>query len=312
MSRGALSTAIVIALLAATAGAFALTERVKLELSPIYGTQQNQVFSPDSKLNRRARAEIRFRVRRAERIDVWVEDAGGHKVVDLVSRRTVGARQRVRLLWDGFTETGIRVPDGVYFPVVKLTRSHRTIVIPSELRLDTTPPKITALPPTKYPILSPDGDGRGDTVRIPYRIDERAQAILLMRGRQVQITRSRKATGSLVWNGKLQGKGALPRGRYVLAIAARDVAGNQSKGVPFAIAQIRYIALARKRVVVRPGGRFAIRVSTDHPTVEWRLNGRTGVMRRGTLRLRAPKRAGVYKLYVTEGSHTAVAVVVAA
>ena len=42
-----LSTAFLVALLAATAGAFALTQGAKLELSPIYGTRvPTKVFSP--------------------------------------------------------------------------------------------------------------------------------------------------------------------------------------------------------------------------------------------------------------------------
>jgi hypothetical protein len=82
--------------------------------------------------------------------------------------------------------------------------------------------------------------------------------------------------------------------------------------VPVAIAQIRYVALARKRVIVRPGGKFALRVSTDAPAVHWQLHGRSGTQRRGTLRFTAPKSSGVYRLYVTVGSHTAVCAVVVA
>ena len=98
----------------------------------------------------------------------------------------------------------------------------------------------------------------------------------------------------------------------MLAIAAQDRAGNQSKGVPFAIAQVRYVTLGRSRVVVRPGGRFALRVSTDAPRVEWRLHGRSG---NAAARHAAPARAeeaGVYRLYVTVGSHSAVCSVVVA
>ena len=57
------STAIVLALLAATAGAFALTERAKLERSPIYGTRiVNPVFSPAATL--KPTVTIEFRVLR--------------------------------------------------------------------------------------------------------------------------------------------------------------------------------------------------------------------------------------------------------
>jgi hypothetical protein len=72
------------------------------------------------------------------------------------------------------------------------------------------------------------------------------------------------------------------------------------------------VTLARPRVVVRPGGRFALRVSTDAPRVEWRLHGRSGVLPRGTLHLRAPKSPGVYHLYVTVRNHTATCAVVVA
>jgi hypothetical protein len=308
-----LPTAFVLVLLAATAAAFSLTERAKLELSPIYGTQAGQVFSPDSKVARTRLARIHFRVRKAERIDVWVEDSSGDKVADLLVDRAVRPRQEVEVVWDAFTESGTLVPDGTYHPVVKLARSHRTIVLPSEIVLDTKPPRITVSASTKYPIVSPDGDGHADTFRVRYRVSEPAHAILLLRGKLVVFTRGQKETGELAWNGKQPGTSRpLPPGRYVLGAAAQDRAGNRSKGEPFAIGQIRYVTLARKRVVVRPGGRVAIRVSTDAPRVEWRLHGRSGTLPRGTLHLRAPKRPGVYRLYVTVATHSAVCAVVVA
>ncbi len=306
-----LPTVVVIALLAATAAAFALTERAKLELSPIYGTQPGQVFSPNSKVQRLTVAHLRFHVRHAERIDVWIQSPKGQKVADLLVNRSVRAKQELNLVWDAFTSAGIVVPDGVYHAVVKLTNSHRTIVLPSDITLDTKPPAITVHPTTKYPIISPDGDGHADVVRVPYRVSEPARAILLLRGKQVVLTHSSKPTGELVWNGKTNGR-PLPPGRYALGVAAQDAAGNRSEGHVFAIVQIRYVTLARRRVVVRPGGRFAIRVSTDAPRVQWRLHGRSGTLPRGTLHLRAPKQPGIYRLYVTAGNHSAAAAVVVA
>jgi hypothetical protein len=44
--------------------------------------------------------------------------------------------------------------------------------------------------------------------------------------------------------------------------------------------------------------------------VRWQLHGRSGVARAGTLRIRAPKKPGVYHLYVTAAGHSAVATVV--
>lgn len=303
-----LSTAIVLALLAATALAFALTERAKLEHSPILGTNVTPIFSPDARDAAKRVAGISFRLRKAERVEVWIENRAGDRVRTLLRKRSYPAGSRISLVWDGASDNGISAPDGTYEPVVRLP--HRTFVLPSPIRIDTTPPKIVVRHP-QYPILSPDGDGHHDTFTVSYRIDEPAHAILLLRGKQVLFTLRRKQTGKLVWNGKPNGRAAAP-GRYVLSVSAQDTAGNVAKGFPFAIAQVRYVVLARDRVVVRPGGRFAIRVSTDAPNVQWRMNGRSGVERSGTLRFRAPRSAGVYHLFVYAAGHAAKCAVVVA
>jgi hypothetical protein len=304
-----LPTAIVVALLAASAGALAVTERAKLELSPIYGTRiVNPDFSPNGKV--KPAVTVEFRVRPRERIDAWIADAHGRRVSNLLFDRSVGPKQKVDLVWDGLTPAGIAAPDGVYRPVVKLLRSHRTITLPSDLRLDTKAPVIHVAHP-QFPVISPDGDGHADVFRIHYTVSESAHAILLLRGRQVVFTRGQKRSGILVWNGFFPGTSRpLPPGRYVLAVEAQDTAGNRSPLLRFAIAQIRFVALGRDRVVVAPGRRFAIRVSTDAPRVAWRLHGRSGTAPRGTLHLRAPKKPGVYHLYVTVSGHSAKAAIV--
>jgi hypothetical protein len=305
----ALSTAIVLALLAATAAAFALTERAKLEPSPLYGTEVDPIFSPAGTL--KPVAHVRFRVRPRERVDVWIQDAKGQNVATILSNRSVKPRTKLDLVWNGVAESGLLVPDGVYMPVVKLLRSHRTIVLPNEMRLDTTRPKIVVKHP-QYPIISPDGDGHHDAFTVHYRLSEPAHAILLLRGNKVLFTRTSKQTGELTWRGRLKDGSRARPGRYLLSVAARDTAGNVSKGFPFAIVQVRYVVLARSRVVVRPGARFALRVSTDAPTVRWRLNGRSGVEPRGTLHFRAPKSTGVFRLFVSVGTHAARCTVVVA
>ncbi len=303
-----LSTAVVLALLAASAVAFVITESAKLERSPIAGTAVTPIFSPFGLTQRTAHVE--FRLRKTERIEAWIEDAKGNRVRDLQAARTFKRGARLDLVWDGFTDAGIVEPDGVYSPVVKLLRSHRTIVLPSPILLDAKPPVITVRHPL-YPILSPDGDGRRDTFTVGYKINERAHAILSVRGTQVEFTRSQQPRGELHWNGKV-GNRVVGPGRYLLTVAAQDEAGNRSKGTPFAIATVRYLTLARDRIVVRPGGRFALRVSTDFPTVHWTLHGRSGTQARGTLHFRAPKSAGVFRLYITAGSHAARCTVVVA
>ena len=78
-----LSTAVVLALLAATAAAFVVTEGAKLEKSPIAGTHVDAVFSPASAVPAKRNAHIQFRLRTRERLAVWIEDSQGRRVAEL-------------------------------------------------------------------------------------------------------------------------------------------------------------------------------------------------------------------------------------
>ena len=149
-----LSSAVVLALLAATAVAFALTEGAKLTRSPIAGTKVTPVFSPNSADPRTTSALVRFRLRTREQISVWIQNDRGQRVQTLLEPRTERSGTTLNLLWDGLDQQGLAEPDGVYMPVVKLEHSHRTIVLPSKITLDTKPPTITVKHP-QYPIISP-------------------------------------------------------------------------------------------------------------------------------------------------------------
>lgn len=317
----ALSAALVLALLAATAVAFAVTEGAKLQRSPIARTGVTKVFSPDATVVHVGGvsygtkvATVHFKLRSSETLQAWIENGHGDRVRTLIDSRSYRRGQTVSLVWDGFTDDGIAAQDGVYRPVVKL--SHRIFTLPSPIVLDTVPPTI-AVPKRRHTIISPDGDGRHDSFSAPYRVNEPAHAILRVlpagaqHAEQVEFTRFQRLAGTLVWNGKLDARPAKP-GNYVLYASAQDTAGNRAKPLPFAIVQVRYLALGRGRVVVRPGRKFALRVSTDAATLHWTLHGRSGTMRRGTLHLRAPRSKGVFHLYVTAAGHAARCTVVVA
>ena len=300
-----LSTAFCVALLAATAGAFALTQGAKTELVPIYRTHVDHVFSPNCNCPTNA-ARIDFNLRKKDRLTVWLLH-DGERVRTLVAGREY-RRGRVRLEFNGIDDRGTTLPEGAYQPVVHLASEHRTIELPNTIVLDTTPPVIRVRHRI-YTHISPDGDGHHDRFTIHYSVNEAAHGILLADGRQVEFTRFERRHGVLTWNGKIGGRTARP-GNHVLEISAQDLAGNRTKPFPFAVVTVRFVRLGRDRVLVRPGRRFAILVLTDAPRVAWRLNARTGVARHGTLRLRAPKRRGVYRLYVTAAGHAARALVV--
>jgi len=299
-----ISTSFVVLLLAATAAAFALSEGARSEPSPIYRPRASGVFSPDCRCTRNA-GTVSFRLRTADRVTLWLE-RDGERVATVVSGRRYPSGP-VAITVDGITSSGTVLGDGAYGPVVHLEREHRTILLPTRLVVDSKAPAIR-VPTVPRAIISPDGDHRHDTFSVPYSVSEPARPILLVDDRRVAVA---APAGRLVWNGRIGGR-AVRRGLYVLKASAEDRAGNRAPEHVFAIVQVRYVALGRDRVLARPGGRFAVRVSTDSPTVRWTLHGRGGVGRRGTLRLRAPRRPGVYHLYVFANGHAAKAAVVVA
>jgi hypothetical protein len=300
-----LSTAFCVALLAATAGAFALTQGAKTELIPIYRTHVAKVFSPDCNCPTNV-ATIDFSLRRKEKLTVWV-DHNGKRVRTLVPGRTY-PKGPVSLEFDGIDDQGLTLPEGAYQPVVHLAGEHRTIELPNKIVLDTTP-AVVKVRHRIYTHISPDGDGRNDVFRVRYSVNEPAHGILLVDHHQVEFTRFQRLHGVLQWNGKVNGRLARP-GNHLLEISAQDLAGNRTRPFPFAVVAIRYVVLGRDRVLVKPGGRFAILALADARRVRWSLHGRSGTARPGTLHLRAPKSKGVHPLYVTAAGHAAKALVV--
>ena len=305
-----LSTAFVLALLAATAAAFALTERAKLERSPIYGTQVDPIFSPVG--DAKPVAHIGFRVRPRERVEVWIEDSHDTVVATLLSPRTFRPGARVNVIWSGLTSAGVPIPDGVYRPVVKLERSHRTIALPNEIRLDT----VAAGDHGQAPAVSDHLARRRRPPRlVPLLLhDQRpAHAILLVRGDQVAVHAQEQAGGRAVWNGKLPGGARARPGRYVLSVSARDVAGNQSKR-PTRSRSCRCATSCSRGAaswsLPAAGSRCASR-PTRRPSTGGCTDAQ-GALPRGTLHFRAPKAGGVYRLYVSAGTHVARCVVVVA
>jgi hypothetical protein len=306
-----LSTAFCVALLAATAVAFALTEGAKTELSPIYGTKiPYKVFSPacNTKHCPRLVAPIEFKLRKRQHLRVWMV-RNGKRVSTIVAGRTF-PKGPVSLAFTGVADDGVTLlPPGTYQPVIRLTGDHRTITLPNKIELDTTPPEVKRFPKQVYTHISPDGDHRNDVFRVPYVLNGNAHAVLLVNYRQAVFTRSQKVRGTLTWNGTVGGKKMRP-GRYLLLIAAQDAAGNRSKPFPFAVVTIRYLALGRDQIHVRPRGRFALFVLTDAKNVGWLFARGRGESRSHTLRLRAPRKPGRYDLYVTASGHTARATVI--
>ena len=134
---------LVVALLAATATAFALTEGLKLEPSPILGTAVDKVFSPVCGCPSEE-ARISFRLREADILDVALIDSDG----TVVARPVQGERferGRVVIRWDGLDADGTPLPEAEYRPRVHLREERRTIVLPNPIEIDVTPPVVESL-----------------------------------------------------------------------------------------------------------------------------------------------------------------------
>jgi hypothetical protein len=295
----ALPTLLVLALLGASAAAFALTEGKKLEKTPIYRTQVGKLFSPVCECPK-DHVAIRFFLRKADRVTVTIRDADNEQVDTLVEDRPY-RRGWVRLRWNGIQPSGIAVADGTYRPAVHLAAEHRTIVLPNPIEVDTTAPHVLGAQPRPL-LLSPDGDGRGDVLTVRYRIDEKAHGILFVDRTQRVFSKFARTADSLRFFGVVGGKPLAP-GPHPLTFAAEDAAGNRSTPKRIGTLTIRYVTLARRLVSIGPRERFYIRVSADARRVGWRFAGRSGTARPGTLVFRAPKKPGTYRLYVTVGEH---------
>jgi FlgD Ig-like domain len=298
--------ALVAALLLATALAFSYTESLKLTRSPILRTKVTKVFSPVCDCATDT-AAISFRLRKAEVLDIEIVDVGGRVVRSLVTGQPE-PKGAVDFVWNGRDDTDAVVPDGSYQPRVRLERQHRTILLPNPIRVDTTGPavEITRVRPR---VFSPDGDHRADRVVVSYRADEPVRAILYVNGVRRVVKRGRQERGDITWFGRVD-RLSLPRGLYRLAVGATDAAGNVGVRTEPKVVVVRYVALGRDRIEVRPGRRFAVRVAADAARVRWKLGARSGVAMPGTLVLRAPIAPGRYTLTVSVRDSSARAAVV--
>jgi FlgD Ig-like domain len=290
-------TLLVAAVLVATATAFAVTERWKLDESPVLGTRMPRIFSP-----KLVEARIGFRLRDRENLTLDIADSSGRIVRHGIGTGVFGQAFH-EFAWDGRDDEGRIVPDGVYRAELTLLDESRTIEFPNEVVVDTTPPTIEDVT-LRHQVFSPDGDGRADRVDFRYRFSEPAFAILYVDGKRNNRSYGKKPIGTIQW----YGKGRKP-GNYRLALAAQDRAGNMAASTREFNVHLRFVELFRRRYVAR-GPTLRLRISTDAKRVHWRLGGRSGTHKPRRLTIPVPTVPGRYVLTVTANGHPAKAIVV--
>jgi hypothetical protein len=286
-----LRTLLVLVLLAATATAFVVTEDLKLEPDPLALPRVDATFSPVCRCDQQT-ARIAFRLRRSDVLTLTIADENGRVARTLLNEAQFRPGNH-QFGWDGRDETGKIVPEGSYRPRVELQKLGRVIEFSKQIAVDTTPPAVRLLNVSRR-IVSPDADGRGDAIRIRYRLSEPSHGLLLVNGRRVWRTALR-AEGVIPWR-----PGRLRPGLERLQVVALDAAGNRTAGQAFYV-RVRYLEVSPSRLRVRPRRLITVRVSTDYPRYTWRIGRRQGSARVHTLRLRAPATPGRYALRVAAG-----------
>jgi hypothetical protein len=289
----------VLAVLAATAAAFVVTEDLKLEPDPIARPRIDPTVSPVCQCDHQA-ARIAFRLRGEDVLTLTIVDANG-KVVRTLVREARFQPGNHQFGWDGRDQAGRIVPDGRYRPRVELQRVNRTIDFARRITVDTKSPSIRVVHVTRR-MLSPDGDGRGDAITIRYRASEPSNVVLLVNGRR-QIRTRLRSEGAIRW-----APGRLRPGLERLQLVAADAAGNRRATQPFYV-RVRYLEATPTRLRTRPRKLITVRIGTDFPRYTWRIGRRTGTARRHTLRLRAPAEPGRYRLRISAGGRRDTAVV---
>jgi flagellar hook capping protein FlgD len=297
-----LPTVVVLALLGSTAAAFAVTEGLKLEKSPISRTSVDKVVAPDSLSHKTA--SIQFVLRKPGRLTVEIVNGSG-TVVRTLARSRPATRGAQLFNWNGRGDNREVVPDGTYRPRVHLSAEHRTILLPNPIRMDASAPliKLSSVQPR---VLAPFAKRR-NSVRIKYFTNEPARAFLYVDGEQ------RTRVFRFVRDGKIDwGPNAaryLSPGPHRIRLRALDRATNFGPPSRALTIVVRDVELRPGLVRVSAGRRFGFRVlNARRYAVHFRsLNQeRSGPI----LVLRAPKQPGRYALRVATDGHVARGVVV--
>jgi hypothetical protein len=295
-----LTTATIGGLLIATAAAFAITERLKLTKSTVYGTHVSSRLSPTCGCAR-GKATVSFKLRRRDDLTVTILNAHRGEVALLAAQHY--PRGEVRLRWNGTTDAGRRAPDGVYRVRIHLAGAHQTIDLPNRILLDTSPPQIKNLVLNRQ-AFSPDNDKQADFVRITYQLSKQAHLLVYLDGKRILESYRHPLNGSITWDGHV-GTSVVKQGSYTLTAGAIDLAGNTTPvGQRWRFhVDVRYIQIAARRIVVPAGKRFEIGVGTDAKRYAWRLGKLKGHSGSPVLRVRAPAQPGRDTLVVEEQGH---------
>lgn len=136
----------------------------------------------------------------------------------------------VKLVWDGQAHGGVPVADGRYRITIWVgdvsdNRTTRTF----DIIRDTAPIAVTST--AKPWVITPNGDGRGDTMTLTWTSAESATSSARIFGADKKTVRSFSKTGtaaSFTWDGRNKAGTRLPSARYTYRVVTYDKAGNRT------------------------------------------------------------------------------------
>jgi hypothetical protein len=281
-------------LVCATFAAFFVAQELKHSPPNVQDLHVTGFFSPNRD-GRFDRARASFRLKRADNVTATVLDHAGDEIRVLADDRRLRAGQRMRLVWDGTDSHHHEVRDGIYRIRLNLRHQGRAVLLPRNIRKDTTPPRIvvTSIGPARAPgpELLPGADGKPAVVRFLAPVRRKAHKQIQVFRTDVQPARALFPTPVAIaddakswsWNGTVSGR-HVAAGTYVVVVSARDRAGNIGSSVPLPLRfqygralpgrggiTVRYLRAQAPSTPVTAGSQASVAVESAGASFSWTL-----------------------------------------
>jgi FlgD Ig-like domain len=317
-------------LVLATFGAFLVAQRLKRSTPIVDQVFYKRYLAPTCDDCKNKRVTFYFAPRNAGHVSATVVDDAGDDVKTLVSDRRL-SRRRHRYVWDGRSDAGTLVPDGVYHLRVTLRDQGRSVTSPLRLIVDTKPPRPRVVVITPPQIL-PGAPGALGRARIRFRGRSFAKPVIQIYRTDVakpepvarfQILRGRHVAK---WDGNTSAGTPAPDGIYVATVTIRDRAGNagsapvllpprRSEPASTRGVSVRYLTVKAPLQPVAAGSVAHFDIGPLARRMRWNLGppGLGQPLARGqsktrtlAVRISPDARTGLYYLRVVAAGHRAV------
>ncbi|HWI70830.1 MAG TPA: FlgD immunoglobulin-like domain containing protein [Baekduia sp.] len=327
-------------LVAATFAAFFVAQRLKNAPSVIQELRfetggPGRIFSPNGD-GRRERVRVGLTLKNADHVTLTWVNADGDPVRTIVNDRSLPAHRRLwGVPWDGTDDDGQAVPDGRYKIRITLRDQGRSVIYPTSIVKDTTPPrpKVTSIGPRKEygPELLPEPGGEPATIHFLPAQKQTKVFIYRTSPGTPRLVRTfagvAQGTTEQTWDGTNDAGRRVSPGTYLVVVQTRDPAGNVGDSVPLDRAglpiltrgklpgrggiTVRYLGAQTPVTAVKARERVSIQVDARQERYSWTVRRLGGAAVRAhsndtkttpNVRFRAP--GGKSGLYVFT-AHTA-------